>query len=150
MKEQHHYRLHKHQKDKKSRFLNNFVPINFITWMKWTNCLKDINYKSSLKRKKLIAWKSKCQLVVSNSLQHHGLQYARLLCPWNCPAKNIEVSCHSLLQCIFPTQGLNSGLLHCWQLLYCLSHKASLNSINSHNSIKEIELLVKNFPTNKS
>ena len=32
---------------------------------------------------------------------------------------------HSLLQGIFPTQGLNPGLLHCQQILYCLSHQGS-------------------------
>ena len=31
----------------------------------------------------------------------------------------------SLLQGIFPTQGLNPGLLHCRQILYQLSHKGS-------------------------
>ena len=31
----------------------------------------------------------------------------------------------SLLQGIFPTQGLNKGLLHCRQILYCLSHEFS-------------------------
>ena len=31
-----------------------------------------------------------------------------------------------LLQEIFPTQGLNPGLLHCRQMLYCLSHQGSL------------------------
>ena len=31
----------------------------------------------------------------------------------------------SLLQAIFPTQGLNPGLLHCRQILYQLSHKGS-------------------------
>jgi len=35
--------------------------------------------------------------------------------------KNTEVDCHSLLKGIFPTQGLNMGLLHCRQILYCLS-----------------------------
>ena len=30
---------------------------------------------------------------------------------------------HSLLQGIFPTQGLNAGLLHCRQILYCQSSK---------------------------
>ena len=30
--------------------------------------------------------------------------------------------CHSLLQGIFPTYGLNPGFLHCRQMLYCLSH----------------------------
>ena len=32
---------------------------------------------------------------------------------------------HSLLQGIFPTQGLNPGLLHCRWVLYCLSHQGS-------------------------
>ena len=45
------------------------------------------------------------------------------LCAWNSPGKNTGVSCHSLLQGIFPTQGLNSGLLHCRQTLYHLSHQ---------------------------
>ena len=30
-----------------------------------------------------------------------------------------QVGCHSLLQRIFPTQGLNLGLQHCRQILYC-------------------------------
>ena len=51
--------------------------------------------------------------VVSNSLRPHGLQPARLLCPWDFPGKNIGAGCHFLLQGIFPTQGLNPGLLHC-------------------------------------
>ena len=42
----------------------------------------------------------------------------RLLRPCNCPCKNIGVSCHSLLQGIFPTQGLNLHLLLCRQVLY--------------------------------
>ena len=29
------------------------------------------------------------------------------------------------LQGIFPTQGLDLGLLHCRQILYCLSHQGS-------------------------
>ena len=41
------------------------------------------------------------------------------------PGKNIGVDCHALLQGIFPTQGSNPGLLHCWQILYQLSHKGS-------------------------
>ena len=35
----------------------------------------------------------------------------RLLCPWDFPAKSTGVSCHFLLQGIFPTQGLNLCLL---------------------------------------
>ena len=39
------------------------------------------------------------------------------------PGKNTAVGCHALLQGIFPTQGSNSGLLHCRQILYYLSHQ---------------------------
>ena len=35
------------------------------------------------------------------------------------------VGCHPFLQGICPTQGLNSGLPHCGQILYCLSHQKS-------------------------
>ena len=65
--------------------------------------------------------------VVSNSLWPHGLQPARLLHPWNYPGKNTGVGCHSLLQGIFPTQGLNPGFLHGRQIHYHLSHQRSLN-----------------------
>ena len=49
--------------------------------------------------------------VVTDSLQLYGLEPTRLLCPWNSSGKNTGVGCHSLLQGIFPTQGLNSLLL---------------------------------------
>ena len=42
------------------------------------------------------------------------------------PGKNTGVGCHTLLQGIFPTQGLNPGLLYCRSLLYHLSHQGSL------------------------
>ena len=42
------------------------------------------------------------------------LMLARLLCPWDFPGKNTGMGCHSLLQGIFLTQGLNPHLLH-WQ-----------------------------------
>ena len=61
-----------------------------------------------------------CQsLVVSDS------QPTRLLCPRNSPGKNTAVGCHSLLQSIFPIQGLNLGLLHCRRSLNNLSHQGS-------------------------
>ena len=41
---------------------------------------------------------------------------------WNSTAKNSGVGSHSLLQGIFLTQGLNTGLLHFRQILYHLSH----------------------------
>ena len=39
--------------------------------------------------------------------------------------KNTGLDFHSFLQGIFPTQGLNPGLLHCRQIFYCLSHQGS-------------------------
>ena len=42
---------------------------------------------------------------------------------WNYPGKNTGVVSHSFLQGIFLTQGSNPGLLHCRQILYCLSHQ---------------------------
>ena len=51
-------------------------------------------------------------------LQPHGLQPARLLCPWHSPGKNTGVGSHFLLQGIFPTQGSNLGLPHCRQIVY--------------------------------
>ena len=38
---------------------------------------------------------------------------------------NTGMGCHSLLQGIFQTQVLNSGLLHCRQILYLLSYLGS-------------------------
>ena len=51
------------------------------------------------------------------------IQPTKLLCPWNCPGKNTIVSCHSLHQGMFLTQGLNPDLLHCRLILHCLSHQ---------------------------
>ena len=58
--------------------------------------------------------------VVSDSLGPHGL-YS----PWNSPGQNTGVGSLSLLQGIFSTQELNSGLPHCRRILYQLSHQGS-------------------------
>ena len=65
---------------------------------------------------------SKCKVKVtqSDSLWPHGL-YS----PWNSPGQNTGVGNCSLLQGIFPTQGLNPGLPHCRWILYQLSHQGS-------------------------
>ena len=44
---------------------------------------------------------------------------------WNSPGQNTGVGSLSLLQGIFPTQGLNPGLPHCRWILYQLSHQGS-------------------------
>ena len=61
---------------------------------------------------------------MSDSLQPHAL-YSLLgsSVHGDSPGKNIGVDCYALLQGIFPTQGLNSGLLHCRQILYHLSYQ---------------------------
>ena len=58
--------------------------------------------------------------VVSDSLWLLGLYGL-----WNSPGQNTGLGSLSLLQGIFPTQGLNQGLLHYRQILYQLSHKGS-------------------------
>ena len=47
--------------------------------------------------------------------------------PWNSPGQNTGVGSLSLLQGIFPAQGLNPSLLHCGQILYQLSYQGSPN-----------------------
>ena len=67
--------------------------------------------------------------VMSDSLQYHGLQPARLLCPWNFPGENTGVSCYFLLQGISLTYRLNLRLLH-WQTdSLPLGHLGSFNRI---------------------
>ena len=67
----------------------------------------------------LLTFQSESCSVVSESLQPHGLYR-----PWNSPGQNIGVGSISLLQGIFPTQGLDPGLPHCRQILYQLSHSS--------------------------
>ena len=55
----------------------------------------------------------------------HGLQPARLLCPWDFPGKNSGVGCHFLLHGIFLTKESNLDLLHCRRILYWMSHQGS-------------------------
>ena len=59
----------------------------------------------------LSAKMSECNSVVSDSLQPHRLQPARLLYPWNSPSKNTGVGCQALFQRILLTQGWSLHLL---------------------------------------
>ena len=63
--------------------------------------------------------------VMYNSLQLHGAHQASMSMGF--PGNNTRVGCHSLIQGIFLTQGSNLGLLHCRQILYCLSYREALN-----------------------
>ena len=58
----------------------------------------------------LLKSESVSRSVVSDSLQPHGLEPARLLYPWDFPGKSTGGDCHS-------TQGSNPGLPHCRQTL---------------------------------
>ena len=95
-----------------------------------------------------VKW-SESHSVVSDSLWPHGL-YS----PWNSPDQNTREGSLSLLQGIFPTQGLNPGLLHCRWIPYQLSHKGnpffiriienlvhgSQTSVSSSPSYSEVDL----------
>ena len=71
--------------------------------------------------------------VMSDSLQPCRLWTTRLFCPWDSLGKNTGMSCHFLLQGIFPTQESNQEfnyprvllcLLHC-RRIFDLSHLGS-------------------------
>ena len=64
--------------------------------------------------------------VASDSLRPHGLNSLG-----NSPGQNTGVGSLSLLQGIFPTQGLDPGLLHGRQILYQLSHKKQLAELDT-------------------
>ena len=67
---------------------------------KWCTCIVHVfRFQQWLKSEN----ESFSHLIVSDSLQPHGLQLARLLCPWNSSGKNTRVGSHSLLQGIFST-----------------------------------------------
>ena len=58
--------------------------------------------------------------------------------------KNTRVGCHALLQGIFPTQGSNSRLPHCRQMLYLLSHQVSpMTNLDSILKSRDITLPTK-------
>ena len=58
---------------------------------------------------------------MTDSLQPHQEAHQASL-SMDSPGKNTGVGCHSLPQRIFLIQGPNSGLPHCRQILYHLSH----------------------------
>ena len=65
-------------------------------------------------------WFTESHSVVSYSSWPHGLYSL-----WNSPGQNTGMGSLSLLQGIFPMQGLNLGLPHCRWILYQLSHEES-------------------------
>ena len=61
-------------------------------------------------------------LAVSEIWKWKSLRHVQFfVSPRNSPGQNTGVGSHSLLQGVFPSQGLNPGLLHCRWILYQLS-----------------------------
>ena len=82
--------------------------------------------------------------VVSNSLRPHGLYSL-----WNSLWQNTGVGGLSLLQGIFPTQGLNRGILHCRRILYHWATRENNRYISQKLQlwhIKDSAQMIKNLP----
>ena len=73
---------------------------------------------------KNISWQCKC-IKVKVNVTLSCLTICDPMGPWNSPGQNTGMGSLSLLQGIFPTQRLNPHLLHCWWILYQLSHQGS-------------------------
>ena len=83
-----------------------------------------------------LQWVKKSERCSVMSLWPHGLQPARLLCPWDFPGKNTGVGCHFLLQGIFLTQGSNLSLLH-YRQTFLLSEPPgkTVTSVKTHLNV---------------
>ena len=97
-----------------------WAAISFYRGSSWP---RDQTWVSCIAGRCFTGWatretQSESDSVVSDCLRPHGL-YS----PWNSTGQNTGVGSCSLLQGVFPNQGLNPGLLHCRQILYQLSHK---------------------------
>ena len=133
----------------------------FFEYWTWTTWLKVPDFSSQLHFTQLyggtsFTWRKthnihflslllhlyyKCKHESAKSLSHIWLCNP-MDCSWpgswphNSPGKNTGAGSHSLLQRIFPTQGLNLGLLHRRQILYHLSH--NLSPVRKHFFISVI------------
>ena len=87
-------RKKKRGKDKKKK-LSSSLSKELIT--RWKNF-------SHYNRIKSAYFNTKVCLVMSDFSRPHELMPSRLLCSWDFPGKNAGVSCHFLLQRIFPTR----------------------------------------------
>jgi len=80
---------------------------------------------------------------VPNSLRPHVAQFHS---SWNSPGQNTGVGSCSLLQGIFPTQGLNPSLPHCRQIPYQLSRQGSPpNNKQDENTIQSAARITTSF-----
>ena len=75
--------------------------------------------------------------VVSDSLQPHGLQPTRLLCPWDSPCKDTGEGCHSLLQGIFSAQGVFYYIVYVACMMgFGILHSVQFISVHSLSRVR--------------
>ena len=80
----------------------------------WINTSLQVNYFSTFRTR--VDPVVHCQLKVKVKVAQSSLTLLRpLYSPWNSSGQNTGLGSLSLLQGIFPTQGLNLGLPHCRQ-----------------------------------
>ena len=84
--------------------------------------------------------------IVSKSLQPHGQQTTKLLCPWGFSRQNTEVGYHALLQEIFLTQGSSPGILHCKLWINIGTFTADPLGKLNNTSLSSLSLLQGIFP----
>ena len=112
------------------------LPAMRETWV-WSLGWEDPLEKEMATHSSILAWKipwteepGGLQSTGSQRVRHDWVTSLWLsFCPWNSPGQNTGVSSHSLLQEIFPTQGLNPVLPHYRQILYHLSHQGNPNMV---------------------
>ena len=94
------------------------LPAMWETWVQslgWEDALEGMATHSSV-----LAWRIRMNRGAWQATVHGVTMSQTRLSDWT------ELSL-SLLQGIFPTQGLNPGLPHCRRILYQMSHKGSLH-----------------------
>ena len=100
-----------------SSVLSRRIPMDRVPGRPWARKELDMD---TIKQLSEVKW-SESHSITSNSLLPRGL-----CSPWNFPGQNTGVDSCSLLQGIFPTQGLNPGLPHyrhilnSWFTMLCL------------------------------
>ena len=99
------------------------IPFNSVPWVQflWIRTLQIQEREICVSEVQSSCYReSESHSVVSDSFRPPGLYSS-----WNSLGQNTEVGSLSLLQRIFPSQGLNPDLPLCRWILYQLSHKGS-------------------------
>ena len=100
--------------DKKLIFQNSQIKFLVSVFLQWL-FMKTYSIIDTLQLFQILLYTLKESESVNHSVVSDSV-IPKLPCPWDC---------HSLLQRIFPTQDSTLCLLHCRQILYCLSHQGN-------------------------